>query len=206
MAEKVPTAADVLKIVEERLNCSICLQNFTQPKSLPCLHAFCKDCLGNLPHQRQGYSYVIKCPICRRSAQLPEDGISGFPNQFHLIDFADVQQIVKKMAGNQQITCGVCSEDQAQGFCQQCEHFVCQKCIDAHHKMKIAFTGHEIMSFKELLTAASQLKPIKKPSTLECSTHKRPLTVYCHSPCDKLICHDCTIRDHRDHKCDHISD
>ena len=74
MAQKVPSVSDVLEIVEEKLKCFVCLENFTQPKSLPCLHVFCNDCLGGLPHLRhgEGYSYVVKCPICWRPAQVPE--------------------------------------------------------------------------------------------------------------------------------------
>ena len=206
MAQKVSTASDILKIVERKVKCSVCLKSFNQPKSLPCLHVFCMDCLGGLPHLRHGEGYVVNCPICRRPAQVPEDGVSGFPDQFHCKDYVDMQQMLKKKAENQQVTCGGCKKNQAQGFCQQCERFVCEKCINAHQEMEGHFTGHVIMSISDVLVAASQFKPIKEPTMLQCPKHKKPLDVYCHSPCDNLICHDCMIRIHKDHKCNPISD
>ena len=209
MAEKVPTASDVLEILDEKLKCAVCLQNFTQPKSLPCLHAFCRDCLDHLPRlPQEGGSQVVNCPLCHSPAQLPGDGISGFPDQFRFIDYADARRIVKKIATaeNEQPACGLCNKNLSRGFCKQCEHFVCERCIDVHHLMEGHFSGHEIISIDRFLIAASQLKPVKKPSTLQCSRHNKPLDVYCHSPCDKLICHDCTIRVHRDHECDPISE
>ena len=40
---------------------------------------------------------------------------------------------------------------------------------------------------------------------MECSSHGKPLETYCDS-CDKVICQLCTINQHRDHKCDAITD
>ena len=65
--------------------------------------------------------------------------------------------------------------------------------------MEGLFTGHEIKSISQMIKTAFQLMPIKMPFTLLCPKHKKSLDVYCHS-------HDCIICDHRDHKCDPISD
>ena len=94
MAQKLPSVSDVLEMVEEKLNCSIWLENFTQPKSLPCLHVFCKGCLDGLPNLHHGEGYAVKCPICQRPAQVPKDGVSGFSDQFHCNDYADMQQML----------------------------------------------------------------------------------------------------------------
>ena len=72
--------------------------------------------------------------------------------------------------------------------------------------MDEVFTGHVIMSISDVLVAASQFKPIKEPSTLQCPMHEKPLEVYCHSLFNKLICHDCTICYHIVHKYDPICD
>ena len=46
MATK-PTSA--LKKLEQQLTCPVCLDIYTNPKSLPCLHSFCQHCLEGLP-------------------------------------------------------------------------------------------------------------------------------------------------------------
>ena len=40
---------------------------------------------------------------------------------------------------------------------------------------------------------------------MECSSHGEPMKVYC-DKCDKLICHLCTVKHNRSHKCDAITD
>ena len=36
------------KRFNEELTCSICLDRFSNPKVLPCLHSFCKTCLSDV--------------------------------------------------------------------------------------------------------------------------------------------------------------
>ena len=48
MAEKIIKA----KAIEELLECTICLEQFKNPKMLPCQHTFCENCLQNLVENR----------------------------------------------------------------------------------------------------------------------------------------------------------
>lgn len=43
---------------DEVLTCSICLEFYNSPFSLPCQHTFCRDCLRNCE--------TDECPMCRR--------------------------------------------------------------------------------------------------------------------------------------------
>jgi len=43
--ESMATAASVTKDLTDLTTCPICLELFDNPKSLPCLHAFCLKCL-----------------------------------------------------------------------------------------------------------------------------------------------------------------
>ena len=38
-------AEEAIKKLEEQLNCSICLDTFTDPKLLQCFHVYCRKCL-----------------------------------------------------------------------------------------------------------------------------------------------------------------
>ena len=110
--------------------------------------------------------------------------------------------MLEKVSGSQQNNCENCHKEQATGYCKQCSRFFCQICIDKHNAW---LTGHQILGVEDVATTASKLVPLKEQPTMECSSHGKPLEVYCDT-CDKLVCHLCTINQHRDHKCDAITD
>ena len=63
---KATTLADSLG---KHLECAVCLEQYTEPKVLPCLHSFCKRCLQGLLTQ-EGAVFKINCPTCRSSAEV----------------------------------------------------------------------------------------------------------------------------------------
>ena len=76
------------------------------------------------------------------------------------------------------------------------------KCIDVH-KNWAPFADHQITSLDEVATSALLLLPEKQK--IKCSNHNKPLEIFC-GTCEELICHDCTVRIHRDHDYDLVSD
>ena len=65
MAEKA------LKKVEDQLiDCSICLETYTDPKLLQCLHVFCRKCLVKLVVRDQQGQLILTCPICRQDTPV----------------------------------------------------------------------------------------------------------------------------------------
>ena len=50
MAQQSSTA---LKELDEQLTCNVCLDQYTNPKTLPCLHSFCLKCIEKLPQEPQ---------------------------------------------------------------------------------------------------------------------------------------------------------
>ena len=206
MAEKaVPSTSSstALKKLEEQLTCAICLGLYTNPKTLPCLHSFCQQCMEGLPLDRQGDNYFITCPTCRHRTQLPQStGAGDFPTAFQINNLKEVYNLMTKVSGHQQVTCDNCTTTNATGYCKECAKFLCQKCIDVH-KNWAPFGDHKITSLDEVAISASQLLPEKQE--IKCSAHNEPLKIFC-GTCEELICHDCTVRIHRDHDYDLISD
>ena len=58
---------------------------------------------------------------------------------------------------------------------------------------------------EEQLLEQTRLELDKQQRVLVCPMHQRPLDVYCES-CEELVCVHCTIRRHKDHDCDPITD
>ena len=112
--------------------------------------------------------------------------------------------MLEKVSGSQQNNCENCHKEQANRYCKQCSVLLCQTCIDKHNGWA-TFTSHQILGVEDVAITASKLVPLKEQPTMECSSHGKPLEVYCDT-CDKLICHLCTVKHHRDHECDAITD
>ena len=93
------------------------------------------------------------------------------------------------------------SGDFAVSRCSDCSVFMCEFCVTAHKRIN-ATKNHQILSLTEVKKLGS--KALVKPSF--CSKHKgETLKLFC-STCQKTICRDCTIVDHREHKYDFVTD
>ena len=59
-------SSPVSKNLQDLVTCSICLEDFTDPRALPCVHSYCKACLERLITP-QG---KITCPQCRNEFEV----------------------------------------------------------------------------------------------------------------------------------------
>ena len=191
---------DPLKKLEEQLSCSICLDQLTNPKTLSCLHSFCCNCLEKLTD----YSNEVKCPTCRSTFDLGEEGVNSLQTSFLVNNLLEVHDMLKKVGNDKMVLCDVCSESFAVGYCQQCESFSCDQCIGFHNKWKKNAT-HTILTLDELTDSAYNIPRVKSEAVMKCTGHNKPLDIYCET-CDELICQHCTVRIHRDHEYDVVND
>ena len=202
MATKQSSA---LEIIEQQLTCAICLDIYTEPKTLPCLHSFCQQCLERLPVNTHGNKRFIACPTCRTSVQLPEEPTAAeFPVAFQLNNLKEAYSLMKKATEPQQVKCDACTVANANGYCKDCCKFLCMSCFDLH-KTFDAMSNHKLSNLVEVATSASQLIPAKQEKAMNCSKHNKSLKIFCET-CQELICRDCTVRIHRDHEYDTITD
>ena len=204
MAKKSSTPSDALKKLEEQLTCPICLDDYTEPKTLLCLHSFCHRCLEGLPLDLQGKKLFVSCPTCRTPTELPEAGVAGFPKAFFINNLTEVYSLFKKVSGDQHVSCDNCKKSDATGYCKQCTKFFCTECLGVHNKWA-PFADHTVISLDEVAHTAFQLPSIKPDITMNCSSHDKPLEIYCET-CHDLICHNCTVRIHKGHEYDLVQD
>ena len=204
MAELPKIAEEAVKKIDSKLECSICLDNFKQPKLLPCFHIFCKSpCLERLVVQdREGKS--LHCPTCRHLVRLPDNGVAGLQTDFHIDHLFEIRESLNKAKESQKTSCEKCKKFPATGFCRDCRKFVCDKCTEIH-QMWEDFVGHKIVGMNEVLADATKLLPPKK-QVPRCKKHSSmELKIYCES-CSELICSDCTVRLHQGHNFDLVGD
>ena len=88
-AAKISTLAED---VDKELTCAICLSRYETPKVLPCLHTYCKGCLGDLLAKSREPDRVT-CPQCKEEHQLPEDGVDGFKTYFTINNLLELLQV-----------------------------------------------------------------------------------------------------------------
>jgi len=91
MAEPLKVADDALKKITTQLECSVCLDTYTNPKLLPCFHTFCKKCLERLVVKDRD-RHTLCCPNCRRTTLLPATGVSGLQTAFHIDHLFDAHK------------------------------------------------------------------------------------------------------------------
>ena len=122
--------------LEEQLTCPVCFDHYTNPKTLPCLHSFCQDCLEGLPLDKKNETYYLSCPTCRHCTELPEEGAGAFPVAFTLNNLKEIHSAMKKTAvfpNPQEATCSDHGKP-LELFCETCSTVICVTCQFRNHK------------------------------------------------------------------------
>src|SRR6218665_494124 len=105
MADAKETATNQLREITE---CPICMNVFTDPRMLPCIHTFCLDCLKRINETAQkGAGDKFPCPLCRKEFLIPADGINGVPTNFFLENLLQYKLTLEM--GSASIICDLCS-------------------------------------------------------------------------------------------------
>ena len=176
----------------------MCLETVNNPKTLPCLHSFCLECLDkHAGFARRQLQATIKCPVCQTSFQIPEgDSFKNLPTSYHLNRLVDV--LALKDSGAQAQKCGSCDENNtASSYCFVCQSFLCTPCFEAHQRLK-ATRGHRNVVI-EKLQAQDVEDLINRPVMCSQQYHEnQPLEFYCEE-CKVPICHKCSVVSHNRH-------
>ena len=193
--------------IKDEITCSICGDLFTDPKTIPCLHTFCKQCIEKSIESNKKMTSIVRCPLCR--APLPRDDISSVPTNFTINRLVEIFGKRKEAGKSLRMTCGNCETGSpAITWCVDCETPLCQQCNDTHKTWK-AFKSHNVVIAEEFVKNPKLvLSTPEKPEACMLKSHnKQPLDLYCRT-CSSFICLYCTLKDHprKTHDFDFIDD
>ncbi len=195
--EKTVMSSGGLDKLEGEITCGICQEHYVEPKVLPCLHYYCKECIVKLA-ARSGEKKPFSCPECRSESLLPEGGVNSLKTAFFVNRLKTTITTMERAQGKVEVHCELCSRGgKAASFCRQCAMFICESCTQQHEIMKI-FVSHEVALLKDLKHGRAQPIYTKElPNSVKCKDHEEPVIIYCFD-CEVFICHHCTVKDHRD--------
>ncbi|GFY65681.1 transcription intermediary factor 1-alpha [Trichonephila inaurata madagascariensis] len=178
-------------------NCVFCNQDFkhiNNPKLLGCLHTACKACVESEANpESSGASSSagnkqLTCPLCSQEIDPSE-----VVDHLFLIEYV---QNSESLPEENNSSCTSCEEGTLScAFCQQCQEWLCETCLNAHHRVRVT-KDHTVRSKEEMEGGHAA----RNQKYLICTKHpSEQLRLYCES-CDKLTCRDCQLDQHKAHK------
>ena len=202
MAERVVVVEKSVEDLEKEITCAICQEHYTEPKVLSCLHYYCKQCVYRLA-LRTGLDKPFSCPECRKDTTLPQGSVNNLPTAFFVNRLKELHSKMERALGEVDAKCELCSGDKAEAFCRQCAQFICEKCVEAHQRMKKTFPGHKVVTLDELKKGGAKEIVTQESPLQTCTKHDQPMNIYCFD-CSCLICLHCTVKDHSGHNYEFI--
>ena len=202
----MPALQNITNNFEEQLTCSLCLDVFTDPKTLPCLHSYCTRCISQW-YQTSGnpFKKEMKCPMCKTTVVVPDGDPTKLPSSFYIDSLLQLLHAMKTKANQPQLSdCVNCEQPQVLvAFCAECNGFLCEDCVNLHQKVKqLRDEHHPVMldRFKQ-----ENVNNFIK-NQMMCKFHdKKKLEYYCQT-CAVCICQKCATLDHQNHNMQSLED
>ena len=189
----------LLKNLKEHVTCSICLDTYTKPKTIACLHTFCCECLERhaLTSQKQGF---YRCPECQAQIRIPEGKrFDNLPSSFLHNSLLSLLAVRRSGEGNE-ISCSTCQKKSAEiNYCFDCEKFMCPDCVKAHEVFRdTIFQGHKVTPVRQF-QAADYEALLKRQSFCSEKYHEKEVTKFFCVGCQSCVCQVCINTDHKSH-------
>ncbi|XP_078085494.1 tripartite motif-containing protein 16-like isoform X2 [Mustelus asterias] len=180
-----------VKLAEDSLTCTICLDYFTAPATLPCGHSFCKDCISKNWEQQQAGPGLYSCPHCRRSFS-PRPCLHPNTVLCHIVEAFLQRQAgsssSQPLAGPRDVPCDSCPPEErlrAVSSCLVCLTSYCESHL-APHLDSPAFREHRLT------------QPVPNLWQRRCPQHRKPLESFCRTD-SRCLCWVCALSEHRGH-------
>ncbi|XP_024144283.1 nuclear factor 7, brain [Oryzias melastigma] len=183
--------------IEEQFKCSICLDSFINPTSIPCGHNFCLECIKQFWDTQQ----KTQCPLCKeiflnRPNLRINMGLRDITDQFQrsLKEKAKSKKAPPRRANSEQsmksegVPCDICrgSKLAAAKSCLVCQVSYCEIHLTPHLRdpvmMKHRLTDPATFAFRHV-----------------CRKHNWPLEMFCKKE-QMPVCTKCAEGDHKHHE------
>uniref|UniRef100_A0A8C4H723 Uncharacterized protein n=1 Tax=Dicentrarchus labrax TaxID=13489 RepID=A0A8C4H723_DICLA len=177
-------------LTEDQFLCSICLDVFTDPVTIPCGHNFCKTCIT----EHWNINVQCQCPNCKEvfytRPQLKVNTlISEMAAQFR----QSAQQKASSSSSEQQVSkpgevpCDVCTGTKLKALksCLVCLVSYCETHLEPH----LTTSG---------LKRHQLIDPVENLEDRMCTKHDKLLELFCKTD-QMCVCMLCTVLDHKTH-------
>ncbi|XP_044198545.1 E3 ubiquitin-protein ligase TRIM39-like [Thunnus albacares] len=174
---------------EDQFLCSICLDVFADPVTIPCGHNFCKTCIT----KHWDTNVQCQCPMCKELFdKRPKLRVNTFISEMAAQFRQSVQKKISSSSEQQQaktgdVLCDVCTETKLKALksCLVCLTSYCETHLELHQKITV-MTRHKLID------------PVKNLKDRMCKKHDRPLELFCKTD-QMCVCQSCAESDHKLH-------
>uniref|UniRef100_A0A8C4WZX6 Tripartite motif-containing protein 47 n=1 Tax=Eptatretus burgeri TaxID=7764 RepID=A0A8C4WZX6_EPTBU len=170
-------------VCSDELKCTVCLQLYKKPVTLPCGHSFCHACIENHWESQE----VCNCPNCRevftKKPELKKNVVLASLVEQLKLPKTPVKPEVDVQVEDIEHHCEVCN-GMAAKLCVPCEITCCEIHVKPHEQK-----GHKLV------------EPGVNVEELSCTKHGKPIELYCKDDESLMcvMCMMCTAAQHENH-------
>lgn len=188
-------AAASCLLSEEQFLCSICLDVFTDPVTIPCGHNFCKPCIT----EHWNTSVPSKCPMCKKGFPTrPDLNVNIFISEMVAQFRQEVQLEAQVEASSSnlgqqeakpgEVPCDVCTTTKVKALksCLVCLVSYCDTHLEPHQTVPV-LRSHQL------------IEPVENLEGRICRKHNKPLELFCQTD-QTCVCSLCPVLDHKMHE------
>ncbi|XP_068443140.1 E3 ubiquitin-protein ligase TRIM39-like [Clinocottus analis] len=173
---------------EDHFLCSICLDVFTAPVTVPCGHNFCKACIT----EHWDMNPRSQCPMCNELFETrPVLHVNTFISEMAAEFRHSVQKVASSSSSEGQeskpgeVLCEICTKSKVTALksCLVCLASYCETHLEPHHRVA-GLQGHTLID------------PVENLQSRLCENHYKPLELFCRTD-QTCVCRFCTDSSHR---------
>ncbi|XP_039666005.1 E3 ubiquitin-protein ligase TRIM21-like [Perca fluviatilis] len=178
-------------LTEDQFLCSICLDVFTDPVTIPCGHNFCKTCIT----EHWNINVRCQCPNCKEAFNSrPELRVNTFISEMAAQFRQSAQQKASSSSSSEkhvskprEVPCDICTGTKLKALksCLVCLDSYCETHLEPH-LTRSGLKKHQLID------------PVENLEGRMCTKHDKLLELFCKTD-QTCVCMLCTVLDHKIH-------